>query len=358
MVIRLYKISACLAFAVFGLLLADRAACAAAAPEQTIKVVGGLATGNRYARIERPFWTTDLAKASGGRFAAEVVPFDRAGVPGQDLLRLMQIGVIPFGTVLFSHLAADVPELYAPDLAGLNPDLSELQNNLAAFKDFLERTLRERYGLELLSVYVYPAQVLFCRQAFTRLADVAGRRVRVASASAADFVNGLGGTPVITEFSEIMTYVRGGNVDCAVTGALSGNTIGLHEPMRFISAQPISWGLSVFVANGAAWRAMHPDFRSLLQTALPKLEQDIWRQAQHDSAEGLDCNRGLATCATGKKGSMVLVAPAGDDAIRRTQVLRSHVLPAWLRRCGTRCEDVWQQTVAKSSGISLAKRAP
>lgn len=358
MFIRLPSLSHALAAALLCLFGCVSSAHAVSAPEQTIKVVGGLATGNRYARIERPFWTAELAKASGGRFVAEVVPFDRAGVPGQDLLRLMQIGVIPFGTVLFSHLAAEVPELYAPDLAGLNPDLVTLQTNLAAFRDFFDRTLRERYGLEPLSLYVYPAQVLFCRQAFARLTDMTGRRVRVASASAADFIRGLGGIPVITEFSEVMTYVRGGNVDCAVTGALAGNTIGLHESMRFVSAQPISWGLSVFVANGAAWRALHPEFRALLQTELPKLEREIWRQAERDSTEGLDCNRGQGACSSGKKGNAVLVPPAGEDAAKRAQILRNQVLPAWLRRCGTRCEDVWQQTIAKSSGIALAKREP
>jgi TRAP-type C4-dicarboxylate transport system substrate-binding protein len=143
-----------------------------------------------------------------------------------------------------------------------------------------------------------------------------------------------------------------------VTGALAGNTIGLHESMRFISSQPISWGLSVFVANGAAWRALHPDFRALLQTELPKLEREIWRQAERDSTEGLDCNRGHSSCTSGKKGNMVVVPPAPEDTPRRLQVLRNQVLPAWQRRCGARCEDVWRQTIAKSSGISLEKREP
>lgn len=89
-------------------LLTTWAASAAppAPPEITLHIVGGLASGNRYSKLERPFWVSELPKLSGGRFAAEVVPYDRAGVPGQEMLRMMQLGVIPFGTALFSNIAA------------------------------------------------------------------------------------------------------------------------------------------------------------------------------------------------------------------------------------------------------------
>ena len=63
-----------------------------------LRVVGGLAELNQYVRREEPFWTRELARLSGGRYTAEIVPFDRAGVPGTEMLRLLQLGVVPFGT--------------------------------------------------------------------------------------------------------------------------------------------------------------------------------------------------------------------------------------------------------------------
>ena len=67
-----------------------------------LRIVGGLAGLNQYTRQEEPFWSKELARLSGGKFDAEIVPFDRAGVPGGEMLRLLQLGVVPFGTTLIS----------------------------------------------------------------------------------------------------------------------------------------------------------------------------------------------------------------------------------------------------------------
>src|SRR3990167_6821228 len=60
------------------------------------RVVGGLAGISQYTRWEEPFWTRELPRISGGRFRADIVPFDRAGVQGEEMLGLGQLGVVPF----------------------------------------------------------------------------------------------------------------------------------------------------------------------------------------------------------------------------------------------------------------------
>ena len=77
---------------------------------------------------------SSLGELSGGRYGAEIVPFDRAGVPAQDMLRLMQMVVIPFGTVQISRVAAQDAEFSAVDLAGLNPDMATLKTTLAVYR--------------------------------------------------------------------------------------------------------------------------------------------------------------------------------------------------------------------------------
>lgn len=79
-----------------------------------LRVVGGLAELNQYVRREEPFWTRELARLSGGRYTAEIVPFDRAGVPGTEMLRLLQLGVVPLGTALMSSFSAQHPEYTPP----------------------------------------------------------------------------------------------------------------------------------------------------------------------------------------------------------------------------------------------------
>ena len=116
-----------------------------------LRVVGGLAALSQFTRWEEPFWTRELSRLSGGKYSADIVPFDRAGIPGVEMLRLLQLGVVPFGTTLLSSLSGQYPQYTAPDLAGLNPDIASLKVSLAAFRPYLEKALREQHGVDVVS---------------------------------------------------------------------------------------------------------------------------------------------------------------------------------------------------------------
>ena len=327
------------------------------APLPKLRIVGGLAGLNQYTRNEEPFWTQTLARLSAGRYDADIVPFDRAGVPGNDMLRLIQLGVVPFGTALMSSLSAQYPQYSAPDLAGLNPDMASLRQSVAAFRPYLEQELRTRHGVEVLALYVYPAQVVFCQRALASLADLAGRRIRVSSATQSDFVGALGAIPVLSGFSQIMANMASNNTECAITGAMSGNKLGLHEVTRYLHALPVTWGLAIFGANRAAWDAMPPDLKALLRRELPKLEAAIWSESARETGAGLACNTGAKTCGRAGQGRMVEVPVSTQDEQRRQQIFTSTVLPRWLARCSVRCAEVWNQTIGPARGI-LAPSAP
>lgn len=109
--------------------------------------------------------------------------------------------------------------------------------------------------MELLAVYIYPAQVFFCKQPLTRLQELVGRRVRVSSIGQADFVGALGATPVNTAFSQIAASLQAGETDCAITGALSGHTLGLYRVTQYLYPLPVSWGVALFAANREVGKA-------------------------------------------------------------------------------------------------------
>lgn len=330
--------------------------CAAPAhavpPEHQFRVVGGLAGVNQYTQWEEPFWTRELPRISGGRFKAEIVPFDRAGVPGEDMLRLLQLGVVPMATVLLGSLTAQYPEYTAPDLAGLNPDMASARATVVAFRPFLERNLREQHGVQLLAVYAYPAQVVFCKKAFAALTELAGRRVRVSSAGQADFMEALGARPVQLPFARIVAHIESDSIDCAITGTLSGNGLGLHQVTSHLHAMPLGWGLALFPANQGAWEALPAELRKLLGSELPKLEAAIWTQSESDTKSGIACNTGQAACTQGRKGAMALVPMTPQDERRRQEIFTATVLPRWLQRCGQRCADVWRQTLGPALRVN------
>lgn len=324
------------------------------APVYTLRVVGGLAGVAQFTRFEEPFWNHELARLSGGRYSATIVPFDRAGVPGADMLRLLELGVVPFGTFLLS-LSGQVPQYGAADLVGLNPDMASLRSSVAVFRPYLERALREEHGIEALAIYVYPAQMLFCKQPIKHLADLRARRVRVSSAGQADFVAALDATPVHTAFSQIVARFEAGTIDCAITGTMSGNTLGLPRLTTHLYALPLNWGMAVFGANRTAWEALPEDLRSMLRRELPRLESAIWAESERDTAQGLACNSGASGCKDGTPGKMVIVPATAEDRRRTQEIFVKAVLPQWLQRCGPRCAEIWQQTIGPARGLAVTR---
>jgi TRAP-type C4-dicarboxylate transport system substrate-binding protein len=341
-----------------ALALLGAAACVAASagavdsapPALHLRIVGGLGSLKVFTQHEKPFWETDLARLSGGRFTAEIAPFDRAGIRSQEALTLVQLGAVPFATVQVSGGIKD-PELSAPDLSGLNPDMATLRRSLAAFRPYLEEVMRKRYGIEVLAVYAYPAQVLFCNKPLASLKDVAGMRVRTSGPAQADLIEALGGRAVTIGFNDIVPYLQRDEIDCAITGTMSGNIIGLPDITTTLHPMAISWGLAMFAANGAAWNALPADLRELLRRELPRVEREVWDESEHDTADGIACNIGAPTCQGGKRGHMKAVpVSAADDRLRR-EIFASTVLPRWLQRCGPQCAATWNRTLAHSTGI-------
>ena len=317
-----------------------------------LKIVGGLADVSQYLRYEEPFWRQRLPEVSGGRIQAEIAPFDRSGIRAQEMLALMRLGVVPFGTALLAVVSTEEPEFNAVDLPIVNPDMATLRRTVALYRPHLESLLAERYDVELLAIYTYPAQVVFCRNAFNGLAHLAGRRIRTSSVGQSEMFAALGATPIVIPFAETLAALRSGVVECAVTGTLSANAIGLHEITTHMHSMAITWGLSVFGANRAVWNGMPEWARTLIRQEIGALERQIWEAAEVETVEGIACNAGQSDCTTGRRGSMTIVPVSRADQERRLRLLTETVLPGWVRRCGEPCVEAWNAHLAPELGVT------
>lgn len=317
-----------------------------------LRIVGGIADVSQYVRYEEPFWRNHIREVSGGRIVAEIAPFDRSGIRAQEMLALMRLGVVPFGTALLAVVSTEEPEFNAVDLPVVNPDMAALRRNVALYRPHLEALLAERYDVELLGLYTYPAQVIFCKSAFAGLSDLAGRRIRVSSVGQSEMFAALGATPVVIPFSETVAAFRSGVVECAVTGTLSANTIGLHEVTTHVHTMAITWGLAMFGANRAAWNVLPQWARALIRQEVAGLEREIWVAADAETGEGLACNTGQPSCTTGRRGSMTSVPVSAADEARRLRLLTETVLPGWVRRCGEPCVTAWNTALARALGVA------
>lgn len=318
-----------------------------------LKIVGGLADVGQFTKLEEPFWKQEVPVLTEGRVHAEIHSFDRSGLPGQEMLQLMRLGVVPFGTALLALVSGDEPELNAVDLPTLNPNMAGLRTTVEAYRGHLKDVLLQRYGIELLGIYAYPAQVLYCVKPFTNLNDLAGRKVRTSSVGQSEMMSALGAIPIVIPFSDTVNAIKTGIADCAITGTMSGNEIGLPAVTSYISPMAISWGLSIFGANKAAWDQLPPDIRVQLRQGIHKLELSIWDAADHETVNGLACDTGADSCIGHKIYHMHLVPlTAGDEALRK-QLLTKSILPKWIERCGSDCVTAWNKTLGASLGIEV-----
>ena len=192
---------------------------------------------------------------------------------------------------------------------------------------------------------------MFCQQAFTGLGDLAGRRVRVSSVGQGELVRALGATPVVDPFAEIVQAVRDNVVQCAITGTLSGNAIGLHAVTTHVSRVAIAG------ASPSSARTSGPGRRCRRRTTPPSppgwpaLQDDIWRSAEQETEDGLRCNAGRPDCVAGTRGRMAIVEDRPQDRARRQQLFTDFVLPAWVQRCGGDCAETWNGIMSQARGI-------
>lgn len=330
---------------------AQPAATAGTGPARIdLQIVGGLAGVTQYTGYEQPFWETEITERSKGRIHASIRPLDAGGLRAEETLQLIRLGVVPFGTASLSRVSSDDPEFNAFDLPVLNPDMATLRRTVGATRQHLADYLRSRYDIELLAVYAYPAQVIFCAKPFTGLDDLVGRKVRTSSVGQAELMAGLGAVPVLLPFAEIKSAMQAGVVECAITGTLSGYEIGLSGIATHVHSMAISWGLSFFGANRSAWDAVPEDLRAIIREGVADLERRVWQQADADTQRGLACNSGAAVC-DGPHGQMVQVPVSPGDAQRRERLLERVVLPRWIARCGESCAKAWNTYLAPVHGI-------
>ncbi len=265
-----------------------------------LRVIGGLAVVGQYEGLEKPFWQR-VGTSSEGRVTAEIFPSDSSGLTANEILRLMRLGVVTFGTVLL--LQVDQPELNVIDLPALSPDMASLRRSVAAYRPRLDEILRSRFGVKLLAIYTYPAQVIFCTRELGGLTDLAGRKVRTSSSDQSRLMSALGAQPSILPFDDILLAVRSGVVDCAITGTMSGKEIRLSDVTSSLYPLAINWGLSLFGVNLAAWELLPNDLQEMLTDGIGKLEQDIWAAAERDTFTGIACDTGNSACPDGQRPS-------------------------------------------------------
>ena len=339
-----------------GALVWTSAARAQDLPKTHLKVVGAWGNLSQYKNFEAPFWTKEVAEKSKGAITAEITPFNEMGLKGAEIFRLMRLGVIDFGSTVLGYVATDDARNEAIDLAGLAEDIDTARKISDAYKPVYDAFYREKFGIKVLGIWPYPAQVIYCNGEIKSLADLRGKKVRTGNRTLAEFVEALGGSGVTLAFSEVVPALQNKVVDCAITGTLSGNAAKWHEVSNHIHALPVGWSQVMHAVNAKRWDSLPPKVREFLQREIAALEDRIWKATAQETQQGFDCNTGKASCTLGTKAKMTLVPVSSGDRELVKKIVRETVVPKWAARCPGDCVPQWNQSIGKVLGIQAKAR--
>ncbi|MFC7477705.1 TRAP transporter substrate-binding protein [Dankookia sp. GCM10030260] len=318
-----------------------------------VAVTQPLPTQPQYTRVDIPVLKEGLPARSGGRIEVQLSTHAERNLSGTELVRLVRSGQADIGASTLTTLSGDVPILDGVDLAGLAPGIGDARRIAEAMLPVVNKDL-ERFGARLMVIYPFPAQVVYCRAAFTSLADLKGRKVRTFGNSLVDFFTALGAQPVSIGFPEVYSALERGVVDCAITGTGSGVAARWPEVTSHISNLPVSWALAGYMVNLAWWNKLDPAVRSALEAAFAEINDKQWALGDAATRDGLDCATGKAeTCKIHTLATRPMTEVQATDADRAAlrEILGKNVLPGFVKRCGARCGEVFNQVIGPIAGV-------
>jgi TRAP-type C4-dicarboxylate transport system substrate-binding protein len=283
------------------------------------------------------------------------------GIKGPEMIRLARAGIADIVAGSTTLVSGELPQNDGIDIAGLVQDIDTLRGVVDAYRPVLEKQYREKLGVVPLGFWPTGAQVAWCATPLTGLADMAGKKVRVFSTTTSAVIEAIGGTPVTMSFSEVVPAMQRGVIDCALTGANSGNTAKWTDVATHLYPLTVGWGVNFVVANAERWDGLDANVRSLLQEQIDTaLEPAGWDMARGATEHGIWCSTGDARCnpeATAPKNlnktNLQLVELSDADSATLKNMLSANVLPEFAKACGPECVAEWNEVVGPVVGVKI-----
>lgn len=315
-------------------------------------VVGTWGNLNNWKLHESKFWNEILPKASGGKITANAKPYTELGLSGYEVVRLLKLGTYDAVHALTTYTSQDSPALEGIDLAGVIQDFDTYRKALKAYEPIIRRELRKKYNAELVMLYTFPSQQLWCKLGASdgSLKSLKGKKIRTYSTSLGDFIEGLGASAVTLAFAEVVPALEKGVADCGITGTGPAYNAKWWQVVTHNIQVRLGYAATFMAVNGKTWDGLSKETQKLIRDNAAKLEDEIWKVVAKNDAVAMACNA-KGPCDWGKPGGMTPIAPSDADKAQLKQIVRDFVLKRFAKRCGKACAKEWNATIGKIAGI-------
>jgi len=326
----------------------------ASAADVTIKAVGTWGNLTNYSKHEGPFWNEVIGKASGGSIKGEVKPQTDLGLKGFEIMRLLKQGVFNYAHGVMGYVSAENAMFDGVDLSSLTQDIETERKVVDAYMPIMAKKFEEIYDSKLMQLYPFPSQNLWCNAEINSIDDLKGKKVRTYTASLADFVQGVGGTPVTVAFAEVIPALQKGVVDCGITGTMPAYNAKWYQAATHAYTMRVGWGIAFGAISLKTWNSMSADQQKTLQSEIDKLTDRMWTETAKEDALAIQCLTGKE-CPLGPVGGMKLVKPSAEDIKKQKKIAQDVVVKNWADRCDADCVATWNKVVGPIVGITAKK---
>ncbi len=315
-------------------------------------VVGTWGNLNNWKQFESRLWNDVLPEASGGKITANAKPYTELGLSGFEVVKLLKLGSYDAVHALTTYTSQDSPALEGIDLAGVIQDFDTYRKALNAYEPIIRRELRAKYNAELVMLYTFPSQQLWCKLDGDNISldTLKGKKIRTYSTSLGDFIEGLGASAVTLAFAEVVPALQKGVADCGITGTGPAYNAKWWQVVSHNIQVRLGYAATFMAVNGKVWDGLSEDTQNLIREKAAAMEDEIWSTTADFDKVAMDCNAS-GPCDLGEPGGMVPVPPSDADQAKLKDIVENFVLKRFAERCGKACAEEWNSTIGEIAGV-------
>ena len=316
-------------------------------------VVGTWGNLTNWSLHESRLWGDVLPTASDGKITANAKPYTELGLSGYEVVKLLKLGAYDAVHALTTYTSQDSPALEGIDLAGVFQDMDTYRRALQAYRPIIERELKNKYDAELVMLYTFPSQMLWCKLGDAEdgsLASLAGKKIRTYSTSLGDFIEGLGASAVTLSFAEVVPALQKGVADCGITGTGPAYNAKWWQVVTHNIQIRLGFAATFMAVNGDTWASLSDATRTVIRESASRVENEIWDSIKQLDETALACNAS-GPCPWGEVGGMTPVAPSSADQAKLKDIVENFVLKRFAERCGRACAEEWNATMGDIAGL-------
>jgi TRAP-type C4-dicarboxylate transport system substrate-binding protein len=312
--------------------------------EFTLKLMGINRTVTQYRLWEE--WAQAVEQRTNGRVKFEFTSLPELGFGGAETIRLTKTGVVDIAEFYLGYVSGELPIVEMLEIPGLFADQEAMHKAFLAWKPHLAKIIDEKVNGVLLATAFQTDQFLFSKKPIRKLEDFKDLKTRVHSVAIAQLLAGLGGSPLTIAFAEVYTALERGTVDGAFTAPTPGYSQKWFEVSKYLVG-PVTQVVQLpLVMHKGIWKKLPSDIQKMLQEEASRIiDARAFALRAQWHKEGVEGN-------TAKGMELMPYPPEIHAAIK--DVLRTQVVPAWVKRAGGQeAARLFNDTVAPLVGFTV-----